>query len=578
MSAPAVNPPRNARSANSETPAPASATSQPIPTMGLVTGFNGNRRVPPAVNEPVRSYAPGSSEKTALKERLASMASERIEIPVIIGGKEYRSGEVAHAVMPHSHQHVLADWHKATDEHVRLAVDAAREAQREWANWPWEDRAAVFLRAAELLSTTWRATLNAATMLGQSKTAYQAEIDSACELIDFFRFNCAFAQELYDEQPESSHMFWNQLDYRALEGFVYAVTPFNFTAIGGNLPTAPALMGNTVIWKPASSAMLSGYYVMKLLEAAGLPPGVINFVPGDAAMISNHLLSHRDLAGVHFTGSTGVFNSMWKTIGANMNRYRSYPRIVGETGGKDFIVAHPSADARALAVAIARGGFEYQGQKCSAASRVYVPKSLWPQVRDATVGMIDEIRMGDVRDFRNFMGAVIDEKAFKKIGEYIGDAKQNARIVAGGVTKGDEGYFIAPTLVETDQRDYRLMCEEIFGPVVTAFVYDDNAWAETLTIIDETSPYALTGSVFATDRRAIQQAGVALRNAAGNFYINDKPTGAVVGQQPFGGARASGTNDKAGSKLNLMRWVSPRTIKETFSPPTDHKYPFMAEE
>jgi len=578
MSAPAVNPPRNARSANSETPAPASATSQPIPTMGLVTGFNGNRRVPLAVNEPVRSYAPGSSEKAALKERLASMASERIEIPVIIGGKEYRSGEVAHAVMPHSHQHVLADWHKATDEHVRLAVDAAREAQREWANWPWEDRAAVFLRAAELLSTTWRATLNAATMLGQSKTAYQAEIDSACELIDFFRFNCAFAQELYDEQPESSHMFWNQLDYRALEGFVYAVTPFNFTAIGGNLPTAPALMGNTVIWKPASSAMLSGYYVMKLLEAAGLPPGVINFVPGDAAMISNHLLSHRDLAGVHFTGSTGVFNSMWKTIGANMNRYRSYPRIVGETGGKDFIVAHPSADARALAVAIARGGFEYQGQKCSAASRVYVPKSLWPQVRDATVGMIDEIRMGDVRDFRNFMGAVIDEKAFKKIGEYIGDAKQNARIVAGGVTKGDEGYFIAPTLVETDQRDYRLMCEEIFGPVVTAFVYDDNEWAETLTIIDETSPYALTGSVFATDRRAIQQAGVALRNAAGNFYINDKPTGAVVGQQPFGGARASGTNDKAGSKLNLMRWVSPRTIKETFSPPTDHKYPFMAEE
>jgi len=578
MSAPAVNPPRNARSANSETPAPASATSQPIPTMGLVTGFNGNRRVPLAVNEPVRSYAPGSSEKAALKERLASMASERIEIPVIIGGKEYRSGEVAHAVMPHSHQHVLADWHKATDEHVRLAVEAAREAQREWANWPWEDRAAVFLRAAELLSTTWRATLNAATMLGQSKTAYQAEIDSACELIDFFRFNCAFAQELYDEQPESSHMFWNQLDYRALEGFVYAVTPFNFTAIGGNLPTAPALMGNTVIWKPASSAMLSGYYVMKLLEAAGLPPGVINFVPGDAAMISNHLLSHRDLAGVHFTGSTGVFNSMWKTIGANMNRYRSYPRIVGETGGKDFIVAHPSADARALAVAIARGGFEYQGQKCSAASRVYVPKSLWPQVRDATVGMIDEIRMGDVRDFRNFMGAVIDEKAFKKIGEYIGDAKQNARIVAGGVTKGDEGYFIAPTLVETDQRDYRLMCEEIFGPVVTAFVYDDNEWAETLTIIDETSPYALTGSVFATDRRAIQQAGVALRNAAGNFYINDKPTGAVVGQQPFGGARASGTNDKAGSKLNLMRWVSPRTIKETFSPPTDHKYPFMAEE
>jgi len=578
MSAPAVNPPRSPRAAASETPAPASATNQPIPTMGLLSGFSGSRRVPPAVNEPVRSYAPGSPEKTALKQRLASMASERIEIPVIIGGKEYRSGEMAQAVMPHAHQHVLADWHKATDEHVRLAVDASREAAREWANWPWEDRAAVFLRAAELLATTWRSTLNAATMLGQSKTAYQAEIDSACELIDFYRFNCAFAQELYDEQPQSTHMFWNQLDYRALEGFVYAVTPFNFTAIGGNLPTAPALMGNTVIWKPASSAMLSGYYLMKLLEAAGLPPGVINFVPGDAAMISDKLLSHRDLAGVHFTGSTGVFNSMWKTIGANMNRYRSYPRIVGETGGKDFIIAHPSADAQALAVAIARGGFEYQGQKCSAASRVYVPKSLWPQVRDATVGMIEQLRMGDVRDFRNFMGAVIDEKAFKKISEYIGDAKQNARILAGGVTKGDEGYFIAPTLVETDKADYRLLCEEIFGPVVTAFVYDDNAWADTLKVIDETSPYALTGSVFSTDRRAIQQAGIALRNAAGNFYINDKPTGAVVGQQPFGGARASGTNDKAGSKLNLMRWVSPRTIKETFSPPTDHTYPFMAEE
>jgi 1-pyrroline-5-carboxylate dehydrogenase len=546
--------------------------------VGSIAAFNGNRRVPTPTNEVVRSYAPGSPERVALKERLASMAAERIEIPVIIGGKEYRSGETAQAVMPHAHRHVLGDWHKATAEHVRLAVEASQEARREWANWPWEDRAAVFLKAAELLATTWRSTLNAATMLGQSKTAYQAEIDSACELIDFWRFNCAFAQELYDEQPESNHTMWNQLDYRALEGFVYAVTPFNFTAIGGNLPTAPALMGNTVIWKPASSAMLSGYYVMKLLEAAGLPPGVINFVPGDAAMISDALLSHRDLAGVHFTGSTGVFNSMWKTIGANMNRYRTYPRIVGETGGKDFIVAHPSADAGALAVAIARGGFEYQGQKCSAASRVYVPKSLWPKVRDMTVGMIDEIRMGDVRDFRNFMGAVIDDKAFRKIGEYIADAKQNARVVAGGVTKGDEGYFIAPTLIETDQRDYRLMCEEIFGPVVTAFVYDDDAWLDTLKVVDETSPYALTGSVFSTDRKAIQQANVALRNAAGNFYINDKPTGAVVGQQPFGGARASGTNDKAGSKLNLVRWVSARNIKETFSPPTDYKYPFMSEE
>jgi len=579
MSAPTVNPPRAAqRGTSSASSSATTTTDQSLPKMGLLTGFNGNRRVPPPVNEPVRSYAPGSPERAALKDRLTSMGSERIEIPVVIGGKEYRSGEIAQAVMPHAHRHVLADWHKATKEHVLLAVDAAREAQREWANWAWEDLAAVFLRAAELLATTWRSTLNAATMLGQSKTAFQAEIDSACELIDFWRFNCAFAQELYNEQPQSTHAMWNQLDYRALEGFVYAVTPFNFTAIGGNLPTSPALMGNSVIWKPASTAMLSGYYVLKLLEAAGLPPGVINFVPGDAAMISEILLSHRELAGVHFTGSTGVFNSMWKTIGANMNRYRSYPRIVGETGGKDFILAHPSADPQSLAVAIARGGYEYQGQKCSAASRVYVPKSIWPQVRDATVGMIEQIRMGDVRDFRNFMGAVIDEKAFKKIDEYIGDARKNARIVAGGVTKGDEGYFIAPTLVETDQRDYRLMCEEIFGPVVTAFVYDDDEWTATLDIIDQTSPYALTGSVFSTDRRAIQQANLALRNAAGNFYINDKPTGAVVGQQPFGGARASGTNDKAGSKLNLVRWVSPRAIKETFSPPTEYHYPFMGEE
>jgi len=579
MSAPTVNPPRAAqRGTSSASSSATTTTDQSLPKMGLLTGFNGNRRVPPPVNEPVRSYAPGSPERAALKDRLTSMESERIEIPVVIGGKEYRSGEIAQAVMPHAHRHVLADWHKATKEHVLLAVDAARAAQREWANWAWEDRAAVFLRAAELLATTWRSTLNAATMLGQSKTAFQAEIDSACELIDFWRFNCAFAQELYNEQPQSTHAMWNQLDYRALEGFVYAVTPFNFTAIGGNLPTSPALMGNSVIWKPASTAMLSGYYVLKLLEAAGLPPGVINFVPGDAAMISEILLSHRELAGVHFTGSTGVFNSMWKTIGANMNRYRSYPRIVGETGGKDFILAHPSADPQSLAVAIARGGYEYQGQKCSAASRVYVPKSIWPQVRDATVGMIEQIRMGDVRDFRNFMGAVIDEKAFKKIDEYIGDARKNARIVAGGVTKGDEGYFIAPTLVETDQRDYRLMCEEIFGPVVTAFVYDDDEWTATLDIIDQTSPYALTGSVFSTYRRAIQQANLALRNAAGNFYINDKPTGAVVGQQPFGGARASGTNDKAGSKLNLVRWVSPRAIKETFSPPTDYKYPYMSEE
>jgi 1-pyrroline-5-carboxylate dehydrogenase len=543
-----------------------------------VSGFNGNRRVPPPVNEPVRNYAPGTSERTALKDRLKSMAAERIDIPLIIGGREIFTGETSQSVMPHAHRHVLADWHRARRENVEEAVAASREAARDWANWAWEDRAAIFLKAAELLTTTWRATLNAATMLGQSKTAFQAEIDAACELIDFWRFNPFYAQQLYDEQPLSDRTMWNQLDYRPLEGFVYAVTPFNFTSIAGNLPTAPALMGNTVIWKPASSATLSAYYIMRLLEEAGLPPGVINFVPGDAAMISETLLTHRDLAGVHFTGSTSVFNSMWKTIGASMSRYRSYPRIVGETGGKDFIVAHRSADPVALSVAIARGGFEYQGQKCSAASRVYVPESLWPEVRDRTVEIMKEIRMGDVTDFRNFMGAVIDKRAFDKIGEYVTHGRDNARIVAGGGVQGEEGYFIEPTLVETRDPDYKLLCEEIFGPVVTAHVYPDAKWEETLQVVDSTSPYALTGAIFARDRAAVRTASVALRNAAGNFYINDKPTGAVVGQQPFGGARGSGTNDKAGSKLNLVRWISARTIKETFSPPVDYRYPFMAEE
>jgi 1-pyrroline-5-carboxylate dehydrogenase len=564
-------------------PAPAPADSEQADrTTGALTtplaGFSGVRRVPAPVNEPVKSYAPGSPERTELKARLKQMADERIEIPLIIGAEEVRTGELAQAVMPHDHKHVLADWHKARREDVLRAVEAARKAQVEWANWPWEDRAAVLLRAAELLATRWRATLNAATMLGQSKTVFQAEIDSACELVDFWRFNPAYAQDLYEEQPISVAGMWNQMDYRPLEGFVYAVTPFNFTAICGNLPTAPALMGNTVVWKPASTAMLSAYYVMKLLEEAGLPPGVINFVPGDAAEISDVLLSHRDLAGVHFTGSTNVFNSMWKTIGANMSRYASYPRIVGETGGKDFIVAHPSADAEALAVAIVRGGYEYQGQKCSAASRVYVPRSLWNDVRERVVSMIDDLRIGDVRDFRNFVGAVIDKKAFDKISGYVDDARRNAKVVAGGKTDAKRGYFIHPTLVEAHDPGYRLLCEEIFGPVVSAYVYDDARWEETLGIVDKTSPYALTGSVFANDRRAVLQAVVTLRNAAGNFYINDKPTGAVVGQQPFGGARGSGTNDKAGSKLNLVRWVSPRTIKETFTPPRDYKYPFMAEE
>src|SRR5215203_2848648 len=402
------------------------------PSSAPLAGFSGTRRVPPPVNEPVRSYAPGSPEKLGIKARLASMAAERVDIPIVIGGREIRTGDLAQSVMPHDHRHVLADYHRATPQHVEQAIAASKRAAADWANWAWEDRAAVFLRAAELLTTTWRDTVNAATMLGQSKTVFQAEIDSACELIDFWRFNPAYAQELYDEQPISNNAMWNQLDYRPLEGFVYAVTPFNFTSIAGNLPTAPALMGNTVLWKPAASAMLSAYYIMKLLEEAGLPPGVIKFVPGDPVAISNVLLSHRELAGVHFTGSTSVFNSMWRTIGSNMSQYATYPRIVGETGGKDFIVAHPSADAEALAVAIARGGFEFQGQKCSAASRVYIPRSLWKDVRDRTVAMMDDMRMGDITDFRNFVGAVIDEKSFTKISEYLDDAKKNAKIVAGG--------------------------------------------------------------------------------------------------------------------------------------------------
>ncbi len=541
-------------------------------------GFTGTRRVPPPVNEPVRAYAPGSPEKAELKARLKSMAEERIEIPLIIGGKEVRSGDKAQAVMPHNHRHVLADWHRASRDHVLSAIEAAREARREWAGWPWEDRAAVFLKAAELLATTWRATVNAATMLGQSKTVFQAEIDSACELIDFWRFNPHYAQELYAEQPLSDHTMWNQLDYRPLEGFVYAITPFNFTSIGGNLPTSPALMGNTVVWKPASAAIPSAYSIMRLLEAAGLPPGVINFVPGNAVTVSDAVLTHRDLAGVHFTGSTEVFNSMWKTIGESMSRYRSYPRIVGETGGKDFVVAHASADPAALAVAVARGGFEYQGQKCSAVSRIYVPRSLWKEVRDRTVAIMEDIKVGDVADFRNFMGAVIDGKAFENISGYVADARKNAKIVSGGGTRGDVGYFIDPTLVEAGDPGYRLLCEEIFGPVVTAYVYADEAWEETLRLVDTTSPYSLTGAVFARDRAAIRTAMGALRNAAGNFYVNDKPTGAVVGQQPFGGARGSGTNDKAGSKLNLVRWVSARAIKENFNPPREYRYPFMAEE
>ena len=540
--------------------------------------MSATRRIPQAVNEPVKVYAPGSPERVDLKARLASMATEHLEIPLIIGGKEIRTGKTGRAVMPFKHGHVLAEFHKATPQHVQQAIDAALAARRDWAAWPLEDRAAVLLRAAELLATTWRSTVNAATMLGQAKTVFQSEIDAACELIDFLRFNAQYAQDIHQEQPLNSPGVWNALEYRALEGFVYAVSPFNFTAIGGNLSSAPALMGTTVVWKPASSAMLSAYYVMRLFEAAGMPPGVINFIPGDAGPITDTVLSSPHLAGIHFTGSTAVFQDMWKAVGANIANYHSYPRLVGETGGKDFIVAHPSADPQEVAVAMVRGGFEYQGQKCSAASRVYVPQSLWPDVRDRAIAMMRTIRMGDVRDFRNFMSAVIDRKAFDKISGYLDDAKAHAKILQGGTCRGDEGYFIEPTLVQTEDPNYRLLCEEIFGPVLTAYAYPDAKWAETLDLVDRTSPYALTGAVFARDRQAIREATAALRNAAGNFYINDKPTGAVVGQQPFGGARASGTNDKAGSKLNLIRWVNARTIKETLAPAREHTYPFMAEE
>ena len=543
-----------------------------------IASLSAVRRVPAAVNEPVKSYAPGSPERAELKARLTSMATERVDIPIIIGGKEIRTGKTGQSVMPFDHGHVLADYHLASPEHVQQAIASAVAARKEWANWPWEDRVAVILKAAELLTTTWKSTLNAATMLGQAKTVYQAEIDAACELIDFWRFNAQYAQEIYSDQPANSPGMWNQLEYRGLEGFIYAVSPFNFTAIGGNLSSAPALMGNTVVWKPASTAMLSGYYIMKIFQEAGMPPGVINFVPGNAADVSDVVLHSPDLAGIHFTGSTAVFQSMWKTVGENIANYKTYPRLVGETGGKDFIIAHPSADPAAIAVAIVRGGFEYQGQKCSAASRVYVPQSLWSEVRDRTIAMMREIKMGDPRDFRNFMSAVIDKKAFDRIAGYIGDAKKGAKILQGGGCDDSKGYFVEPTLIETTDPSYRLMCEEIFGPVVTTYVYPDAKWHETLEILDRTSPYALTGAVFATERSAVREATSALRNAAGNFYINDKPTGAVVGQQPFGGARASGTNDKAGSKSNLTRWVSTRTIKETFVPATDYKYPFMTGE
>ncbi|HEX6951562.1 MAG TPA: L-glutamate gamma-semialdehyde dehydrogenase [Gaiellaceae bacterium] len=538
-------------------------------------------RVPEPHNEPVLGYEPGKPERDELRRRLDELSSERLEIPLVIGGEDVQTGDTFEAVMPHRRSHVLADVHKGGAAEVERAIAAAAAAWEDWSRTPWEDRAAVILRAAELLAGPWRQTLNAATMLGQSKTAHQAEIDSACELIDFWRFNVQYMTRIYEEQPISSPGVWNRLEYRPLEGFVFAVTPFNFTAIAGNLPTSAALMGNTVVWKPASTAAVSAHFLMKLLEEAGLPPGVINLVYGSGAAVGDPALASEHLAGIHFTGSTPVFQSMWKSVGDNIARYRNYPRIVGETGGKDFIVAHPSADAEAVATAILRGSFEYQGQKCSAASRVFAPASLWPQVRDQVVDEIGGMKMGDVADFSNFVGAVIDAGSFATQKEAIEEARASggtAQVIAGGGYDDSDGWFVQPTVIETSDPNFRTMRDELFGPVVTAFVYDDSHYEDTLDLIDQGTTYGLTGAVFARDLDVIDATRDRLRYAAGNFYVNDKPTGAVVGQQPFGGARASGTNDKAGSMWNLIRWVSPRTIKETFVPPRDYRYPFLGPE
>jgi len=534
-------------------------------------------QVPVPSNEPVRGYAPGSSEQINLQTRLKEMSAQPLEIPLIIGGKEIFTGKLARVVMPHDHRRMLAEVHLGGEAEVRLAVEAARKAKALWANLPWEERAAIFLKAADLLAGPWRDTLNAATMLGQSKTVHQAEIDSACELVDFWRFNVHFYRQILAEQPESSPGMWNRMEYRPLEGFVFAATPFNFTSIAGNLPTAPALVGNTVLWKPASTALLSGYYLMKLWQAAGLPDGVINFVPGSGAAIGDPVLASPELAGIHFTGSTAVFNSLWRGVASNLESYRGYPRLVGETGGKDFVFAHPSAEVRALVTALVRGAFEYQGQKCSAASRAYIPSNLWQEAKDQLVSQVVSIPMGDIQDFGNFMGAVIDAPSFRLQQGAIEEARlsNDAEILAGGRCDDSTGYFVRPTVILAKDPGYRTLREELFGPVLTVYVYDENQWEDTLTLVDGTSPYALTGAVFVQDRHALQICQGKLRNAAGNFYVNDKPTGAVVGQQPFGGARGSGTNDKAGSKLNLQRWISPRTLKETFVPAMDYRYPFM---
>jgi 1-pyrroline-5-carboxylate dehydrogenase len=538
---------------------------------------NGAFDVPVPSNEPVLDYAPGSPERRAVKQKLERMSRQTIEIPARIGGRKVRTRKTAEAVMPHDHGHVLGTWHKCGKKEVEKAIGTALEAHKTWSRMPWHHRASIFLKAADLLAGSYRQVLNAATMLGQSKTVHQAEIDAACELIDFWRFNVDDMQRIYEEQPESSPGCWNYLEHRPLEGFVFAVTPFNFTSIAGNLPTSPAMMGNVVLWKPASSAVYVAHYIMDLLEEAGLPPGVINMVPGSGGEVGDPVLDSPHLAGIHFTGSTEVFKGMWEIVGGNIKKYRYYPRIVGETGGKDFVFAHRSANVSALVTALVRGAYEYQGQKCSAASRAFIPRSIWPRVERALLRTVARIKMGDPADFPNFMGAVIDRAAYDSIKKYIDHARRSrdGKILVGGGCNARKGYFIEPTVILAKKPDFKLLQEEIFGPVLTIYVYNDAKIDRALEICDQGSPYALTGALFAQDREAIIQITDALVNAAGNFYINDKPTGAVVGQQPFGGGRASGTNDKAGSYLNLLRWVSPRTIKENFVPPTDFRYPYM---
>ena len=536
--------------------------------------------VPIAVNEPVLSYAPGSPEKLEVKAMLESMRSKKINVPMYIGGKRVNTKNKVAMTPPHDHKHVLGHFSKGDASHVKQAVNAALKAKAAWEAMGWQDRAAIFLKAADLLAGPYRAKMNAATMLSQSKNIYQAEIDCVAEMCDFFRFNVQYMTDIYSQQPESTDKIWNRLEYRPLEGFVFAITPFNFTSIAGNLPAAPAMLGNTVVWKPAETQIYSAAVIMEIFEEAGLPPGVINLVYADGPVAGDVIFEHSDFAGLHFTGSTKVFQLLWKTIGANLSKYKTYPRIVGETGGKDFIVAHGSADPKAVATAMVRGSFEYQGQKCSASSRAYVAKSIWKDVEKYMLADLKSIKVGPPEDFTNFVNAVIDRRSFDKITNYIAKAKKDkkAKIIAGGGYDKKEGYFIEPTVIQTTDPKYTTMCDEIFGPVLSVYVYEDKNFEKTLEIVDQTSPYALTGAVFAKDRTVINVAVDALRNSAGNFYINDKPTGAVVGQQPFGGARASGTNDKAGSVLNLYRWLSPRTIKENFVPPTDYRYPFLAEE